>query len=429
MTARHCGCGADTEIPPLAIGLLVAAGCGLLIGIDRERRKGEDDDRAAAGIRTFTVTALCGALAQGSGQPALVGAGALAVIVLVAAAYFKSRSRDPGLTTELALFATYLVGVQAMLSPPIAAGCAAGLALLLAARQRLHRWATRALSTEELHDLLMLAALGLVVLPLVPSEPLRWLGDINPRPLAAMVLLILLLQGLGHVALRIAGPRIGLAASGFFSGFVSSTAAIASFGARARQEPRLTTPLASAAVLSSAATWLQTLAITAGLSTGAASAIAPMAGAGLLSALAVGALMFASAAPQMAPAVQAAADAPARGPLRLREALIVAALLGTVTWVAAAAGERFGATGVFMTAGIAGLADAHAPIASAAALFSSGRLSATDLVRCVLLAVSCNSVVRAGAAFAAGGGRFGAYVATGLLLGQSAAWAAAWVLG
>jgi uncharacterized membrane protein (DUF4010 family) len=225
------------ETAPLAIGLLVALGCGLLIGLERERRKGEGDDRAAAGIRSFSIAALGGAMAQASDQPGLVFAGALLVAALAALAYYKSRSRDPGLTTEVALFATYLVGVLAMLEPTLGAACGASLALLLAARQRLHRFATRVLSAEELHDMLLLAALGLVLLPLVPSMPLAWLGGINPRPLAALVLLILLLQGVGHVALRVAGPRFGLAASGFFSGFVSSTATIASLGSRARHEP------------------------------------------------------------------------------------------------------------------------------------------------------------------------------------------------
>ena len=36
----------------------VALGAGLLVGLERERRKGQGDDRQAAGLRTFTVAAL-----------------------------------------------------------------------------------------------------------------------------------------------------------------------------------------------------------------------------------------------------------------------------------------------------------------------------------------------------------------------------------
>ncbi len=408
---------------PTAVGLLVALGCGLLIGMDRERRKGEGNDRRAAGIRSFAIAALSGALAQASAQPGLVVAGALLVLALTTVAYLKSRSRDPGLTTELALFATYLVGVQAMLAPALAAACGVGLAVLLAARQRLHCFVTEWLTEEELHDTLMLAALGLVVLPLVPSAPLVWLGGINPRPLVAMVLLILLLQGIGHVALRLAGPRFGLAASGFVSGFVSSTATVASLGTRARSDVARTGMLACAAELSSAATWVQVMLIAVALSPAAASSLAPGVAAGFLCALGAGALLFVFAGPASTTAAMPMDDSKRR-PLRLREALIVALLLSAVTSVAALAREHFGAAGVFATTALAGLADAHAPVASVVAMFSGGGLSERELRLGVLLALSSNSAVRVVVAFATGGPRFGVRVASGLLLALGAAWAA-----
>ena len=52
---------------PLFLGFLVALGVGLLIGIDRERNKGEGPARQAAGLRTFTLAALLGAVAIATG--------------------------------------------------------------------------------------------------------------------------------------------------------------------------------------------------------------------------------------------------------------------------------------------------------------------------------------------------------------------------
>ena len=52
----------------------MALGCGLLVGLERERRKGDGDDRAAAGVRSFTVATLAGALAHAIG-PAALGVG------------------------------------------------------------------------------------------------------------------------------------------------------------------------------------------------------------------------------------------------------------------------------------------------------------------------------------------------------------------
>ena len=51
---------------PLILGFLVALGVGLLIGLERERRKGSGPGRGAAGIRTFTIVALSGAVAAAS---------------------------------------------------------------------------------------------------------------------------------------------------------------------------------------------------------------------------------------------------------------------------------------------------------------------------------------------------------------------------
>ena len=49
-------------IDPVILNLAVALGIGLLIGAERERRKGEGPSRSPAGIRTFTVASLSGAI-------------------------------------------------------------------------------------------------------------------------------------------------------------------------------------------------------------------------------------------------------------------------------------------------------------------------------------------------------------------------------
>jgi uncharacterized membrane protein YhiD involved in acid resistance len=45
-------------VHPLVVGFLVALGVGLLIGIDRERHKGDGATRHPAGLRTFTLASL-----------------------------------------------------------------------------------------------------------------------------------------------------------------------------------------------------------------------------------------------------------------------------------------------------------------------------------------------------------------------------------
>lgn len=408
------------------VGLAVALGVGLLIGIERERRKGQGHGRQAAGLRSFAVAAVAGGLAQWLQVPGLVVSGAVFVALLAAVSHWKSRSNDPGLTTELALFTTYLIGVQSVLAPAFGGACGVGLAALLAARERLHRFATDLLSEQELHDGLLLAALGLIVLPLIPAEPVEVLAGIAPRPLAALVLLILALQALGHVALRWLGARGGALLAGFAGGFVSSTATIASFGSQARAQPMQVAVLAGGAGLSSAATWLQALVVCAALSPAAALAVLPMALAGALGAAGIGLLGLRGH--RDAPAA-VAPPRPTGSALRPREALTVAALLGLVAAGVGQAQRWFGDAGLNLGIAIAAVADAHAPVASLAALHGAGHLSPQGVVWGALIAIGVNSLTRGVVAAVSGGRVYAQRVGAALAAGLVTAGAVGWALG
>lgn len=410
------------ELPAEVLGLSVALGAGLLIGLDRERRKGSGPDREPAGIRSFTLAALGGALAQALGLPALVLLGGAMVALLAAMAYWRSPPGDPGLTTELALFVTYLVGVLAMQQPALGAGAAAAVALLLAARERLHRFATAALSDAELHDALVLAALVLVVLPLTPAEP--WLGGLVPRTLVLLVVLILALQGAGHLAGRWLGPRAGPALAGLFSGFVSSTATVAAMGARVRAQPAQAAAWEAGAMLSTAATWIQALVMLLAITPALAARLLPGALAGALVAAASGVWRA-----RAAPGVHGDESSPRHGPLRLRAALLLGAVLVAVSLAVRWAQQGFGDKGVLAGAALAALADAHAAVASLATLHASGGIAGRLTLVGVLLAIATNSVTRTITAAVAGGPRYALRLGLSLALSGTAALLALWAAG
>ncbi|MET3373498.1 uncharacterized membrane protein (DUF4010 family) [Variovorax boronicumulans] len=324
------------------------------------------------------------------------------------------------MTTELALFATYLIGVLCMTAPSLGAACGIGLALLLAARRRLHRFATQLLSEQELHDGVLLAALALIVLPFIPSRPIEMLGGIAPRPLAAMVLLIMAIQAAGQAAVRWLGVRGGLLGAGFASGFVSSTATVASFGSRAREQPQHTALLAGAAALSAVATWVLALTMTAALSPPAGLALLPVALAGAAGAAAVGLLPLLHR-PSIAP------EAPAsnRSALRPREALAVALALAMVALLVGTAQRHFGDAGLQIGVALGALVDAHAPVASLASLHAAGTLSTDRFVIGVLVAIGTNTLARCAVALATGGSRYALRVAAALAASLACACAAA----
>ena len=101
----------------LPLRLLSALAIGLLIGAERERRKGEGPFRAAAGIRTFAIVSLIGAVTVIVGNEWLLAIALIAVAGLATAAYLRSLQEDPGLTTETTLILTVLLGGLAVRYP------------------------------------------------------------------------------------------------------------------------------------------------------------------------------------------------------------------------------------------------------------------------------------------------------------------------
>lgn len=401
-------------------GLAVALGAGLLIGLDRERRKGTGPDRRAAGLRTFMVASLAGAMAQIVSE--VLAAVALAGVAgLAALSYRRSRSVDPGLTTEVALIATVLIGMLAVPHPALAAGCAVVLAGVLAAKDRLHRFATEWLTQEELHDALLLSALALVLLPLLPASQVSWLGQLSPRQMLMLLIVILLMQGLSHVARRLLGNRSGLALSGLLGGFVSSTATISAMGSLAKEGRAPLRLCWCAAVLSMVATWLQMVLMSLVVAPKLAGALLAFVAWGMAVPLVLGLLLWRQGDRQLQPEALRQG-----GVLRLREAMIVAALLvGGAIMVNLA--QRWGAGGLLVGTAVAAFADAHAPMASLLALAGSGRIEHAMLITGLLVALAANGATRAGAAYLSGGARFGHVVAGALLL--NLLWAGIWLGG
>jgi hypothetical protein len=84
-------------------GAAAALGIGMLVGLERERHKGEGEHRAFAGLRTYSITGLLGYVTQQVGGALLLGLIALCLAVLVSTAYWKRQDKDPGITSEVAL--------------------------------------------------------------------------------------------------------------------------------------------------------------------------------------------------------------------------------------------------------------------------------------------------------------------------------------
>lgn len=393
---------------PSVTGLAVALAVGILIGIDRERRKGDGPGRGAAGLRTFALVGLLGGLALFVGGAA-VAAVALAFVGLAAiAGYVRSDQEDPGLTTEVALVAVFLLGALCVREPVLGAGLGVAAALLLATRDTLHRFVRSAMTEDELHDLLLLAAAAAIVLPLLPDRRLGPDGVLNPRDVWRLVLLVMGIGGFGHVAVRLAGARAGLPVAGLAGGFVSSAATIGSMGTIARTQPSLARAAVAGAVLSTLATVVQMVAVVGSGSLPVLRELAlPFAGAG------VAAFLFGGVAALRVP--RTATESRAAGkPFSLAAALVFAAIVSTVLVASAVLNDLAGDEGVYLSAALGGFADAHAAGGSVATLAGRGDIGVPAAAFAIVLALSTNTLTKLIAAFGTGGRPFGLAVAGGL---------------
>ncbi len=191
--------------------LLVALGIGLLIGLERERRKGHGPDREAAGVRTFALVALLGGLCAAFGGVAVLAVCAAFIAVAGLAAYTIRRNDDPGLTTQVALMTTFLLGALTSRDAALAAALAVIVAVLLVARTLLHRFVRDSLSEQEVHDGLIFATAALVVLPFVPNDELGPYGVFNPFVIWRLVVIVMAIGAVGYAGIRLFGARLGLA--------------------------------------------------------------------------------------------------------------------------------------------------------------------------------------------------------------------------
>ena len=388
------------NLPPLLLNLVVALGIGLLIGAERERRKGGGPARAPAGIRTFSVVSLAGAISVMVGGALMLAVTVAGVAALTAIAYFRSRDDDPGLTTEIALMLTALLGGLAMQQPALAAGIAVALAVLLAARTPLHHFVRSVLTEAEVRDALIFAGATLVVLPLLPNQAMGPYGALNPRSIWIVVILVMAISAAGYILIRLLGARFGLPIAGFASGFISSTATIGAMGTRVRKNPGVISAAVAGAALSTVATIiLMSLVL-------AATSIAT------LRALSIPLICAGIAADSLWRRLHVRAlrekDMPDPQPgqaFSLPVALIFALTLSAVLIASAALRDWFGETGVIVAAAAAGFVDTHSAAIAVASLVASGKMTAADAVFPVLAALSTNTISKIIFAWSSGSGR------------------------
>ncbi len=408
------------------VSLAVAVAAGMLLGAERQQSAAAEEKKDFAGIRTFPMVSLLGALGALARPVAglwLLGGLLAGVIAFVTVSHARNAARDQiGISTEVASLLAFALGAVAGmrdLMPDadrfLLVGTTAAAALaLLALKQPLHGFASR-LSADDVYATTKFVVLALVILPVLPRGAYGPLGVLAPFKIGKMIALVAGVSFAGYVASRVVGAARGILVAGLLGGLVSSTAVTLTYAGRGRSQPALASLCAVAIVAACSVMFARVVVVIALIDRPLLAAVAPALGATAAVGFIASFLRYRAAG--AAPA-ETGEGPHLRNPFELRQAVSFGLLYGVVLFVAKAAQLWAGSAGLYLSAVLAGLTDVDAITLSVVDMHRGG-LPASTAATAITLATVTNTVVKAGVALSVGGAAVGRPVA--LTLGAALA--------
>lgn len=248
----------------LLVNFLVALALGTLIGLEREYASYKKRGYDYAGIRTFPLIALFGALSAYLGYIISIWlfiVGMILVGVLIITAYFVMNKMDRkhiGATSELAGFLTFFIGALSFYGDyNLAVILTIAVTIILFVRSLLHRFAER-IKPEELASTLKFAVVAFVILPFLPNQGYGPMEMFNPYLIWLMVVFISGIGFVGYILMKWFGEK-GIELAGILGGIISSTAVTTAFAERSKRTKKISLALVLGVILANAMMFVSTL--------------------------------------------------------------------------------------------------------------------------------------------------------------------------
>ncbi len=407
----------DAALSTTFMDLAIAAGLGLLVGLQKERA-----DSPLAGLRTFGLVCLAGAVAAIIGDMTtwwVIVGGLLAVAALMVAGnlvILHAEGRDdPGQTTEVAVILTYLIGSLVIVGArEVAIVLGASTAILLHLREELHTWVDR-LSDRDVRAIMQFVVISLVILPVLPDRTYGPYDVLNPRQVWWMVVLIVGLNLAGYASFRLFGAHAGTALAGILGGVVSSTATTISYARQTATEKSREAVAVLVVWIASGVVFVRVMLEISAV----APAFLPTA-AGPLSVM-LGVFLALTLLRWRSGTSPGEIPLEPGNPSELKPAILFGALYAAVLLAVAAAEDFLGETGLYAAAALSGLTDVDAITLSTSRLVSTGRIDPSTGWRLILLGSLSNLVFKLGMAATLGSRgfarRLGTLVAVAMAVG------------
>ncbi|MBI1968595.1 MgtC/SapB family protein [Candidatus Woesearchaeota archaeon] len=383
--------------------LLIALALGAFIGLEREYARYKKRGHDYAGIRTFPLITLFGALAAYFSDllsPWIFFISILLLGILILLAYvFSNQGKLPriGATSEVAGFLAFFIGALSYYGEILLAIILTiAITIILYARSVLHELAER-IQPKEMAGVIKFLVITFIILPLLPN---RWYGpydSINPYLIWLMVVLISGIGFAGYIALKWFGEK-ALSITGLLGGLVSSTAVTMQFARRSKKEAALSRALATGVILANGVMFLRVLLVTAVVNLALFwSLFLPVAGLILLTAI-FGYVLLQKMKKNNG-------KMQLSSPLTLKPAVQFALLFAVILALIKITSVFFAAKGIYVLSFLAGSVELDAIVLSLSQLAKNGILQETAQ-KGVLLAVVGQLLVKGSLAYWLGGKAF-----------------------
>ncbi|MBW3016733.1 MgtC/SapB family protein [Candidatus Woesearchaeota archaeon] len=371
---------------------LVAIALGALMGMEREMAMWEMQKRDFAGVRTFVLITLFGALTAYTANffqypLVLISMALFGLILLVVASYFITGKyqKKIGTTTEMTALLAFIIGMMCVLDIIIlAVSITILITIFLALKKILHGMAQK-INRREMYSTLEFLLVTLVVLPFLPDKGYGPYEIFNPFNIWLMVVFIAAISYVGYILMKWKGVDKGVGITGFLGGLVSSTS-VASSMANESKRTQLSKPFAFGTIVSSTTMFFRVMFIAYVLN----SELLPLLVVPL-GAMALSGALFALASWKK---VKKSPTVEIQSPLTIVPAIKFALFFALVLYVSKIAQVYYGSSGIYVVALLAGLADLNAITISMAGLSLSGAIPVNAAVVAITLAIISNNVVK-----------------------------------
>jgi uncharacterized membrane protein (DUF4010 family) len=393
---------------PLLFRLAVALAIGLLIGLERGwKQREEAEGERTAGLRTYTLIALLGALSAILTNYTNAVFLALAFLgfslAFSAFSWLEAKAEENfSVTGVVAGLLTFSLGAYAVLGDlEIAVAAGVLVTLILALKQPLHSWLRR-LTWLEIRSALILLAMTFLALPLLPNRTVDPWDSINPAEIWLLAIIIAALSFIGYMAVKIMGSQAGVALAALAGGLASSTATTVTLARMAREHPTAGPLLAGGILLAGAVMVVRVLIVASALNNALLMPLAGPLGAAGLVLIAVSGVLFvrygrgSEEHPQLV----------MKSPFDLGTALKLAGLIAVISLFAKVISTSAGDVGITILAALSGIADVDAITLSLARLANGGITVATAALG-IGIAAAVNTAVKAGMTLSLGGAQAG----------------------